>query len=221
MSRRFNPGFPDAKGIMMYAPGGPGIGGMFAIGTTVPADGTIGYVNGCIFIDRDAAAGANLWKNDGTYASSLFKNIGSKSGIVTASTTLTVTKTLHEGKTILLNLAAGFVTTLPAATGSGDKYRFVVNVIPTTSSTYVINAAGSDVFKGSLALSTPASTWATANIGETFASSTGVTITIGGSSSPKGGATIGDYVMIEDISSAVWQVSGWLTTGTTPTTPFS
>ncbi len=208
---------------MMYAPGGPAIGGTFAVGTTVPADATIGYAPGCIFIDRDAGAGSNLWVNQGSVSSSLFKPISSKSNIVTAITTLTVTKPLHEGKTILLSLAGGFTSTLPLATGSGDKYKFVIGVVPTTSSTYVINAAGSDVIKGALPVTKAGAgtDYSTANTAFSFNLATAVTVTIGGTNSPKGGAAIGDWVLFEDIASAVWGITGVLTAATTPTTPFS
>lgn len=140
---------------------------------------------------------------------------------ITAITTLTVTAALHANRTILLSLATGFTSTLPLATGTGNKYRFIVNIIPTTSSTYVINAAGSDVIKGSLPLTKLATVYDTANTGETFTLATAVTVTIGGTNSPKGGASIGDWVEFEDVATAVWQIQGFLTVATTPTTPFS
>lgn len=216
MSSRINVGFNDPKGAIIRK---PGVGILFAAGITVPANATTDYAPGCIFLDQDATdPGLMWWRNEGTAASCTFRAIGSQRGIVTAITTLAVTRTLHEGKTVLLSLLAGFTSTLPLATGSGDRYRFAIGIV-NTSASYIINTAGSDVFKGSLPLSTPASTWATANIGETFASTTGVHLTMNGTAT--GGATIGDFVDLEDIQSGVWKVSGWLTTTTTPTTPFS
>lgn len=79
MASRQNPGYSDPKGVLIYAFGGPSVGGILAVGTTVPADATTGYAAGCIFIDRDAAAGSQVWINEGTVSSSLFKAVSSSS----------------------------------------------------------------------------------------------------------------------------------------------
>ena len=58
------------------------------------------------------------------------------SGIVNATAaTLTVTKDLHSGQTVTLNRAGGVAVTLPAATGTGCVYRFVVGTTFTTDGT--------------------------------------------------------------------------------------
>ena len=41
-------------------------------GTTVPADASVGYPKGAIFIDTDAAVGSQYYVNEGTEASSDF-----------------------------------------------------------------------------------------------------------------------------------------------------
>jgi hypothetical protein len=50
---------------------------------------------------------------------------------VTAAT-LTVTAASHAGSTIVLNRAAGTTVTLPASTGSGFKYTFIVGTTVTS-----------------------------------------------------------------------------------------
>lgn len=43
-----------------------------AYGTTVPADGSLGYATGCLFLHTDGGAGTALYCNEGTAASSDF-----------------------------------------------------------------------------------------------------------------------------------------------------
>jgi len=49
--------------------------------------------------------------------------------------TLAVTQALHEGKLVVLDRAGGVAVTLPAATGSGARYRFFVKTTFTTAGT--------------------------------------------------------------------------------------
>ncbi len=140
------------------------------------------------------------------------------SRMVTAIATLAVTRTAHENRTILLSLLAGFTSTLPAATGSGAIYRFTVGIV-NTSGSYIITTDGTAVFNGSLMLTVPGSTYATAAKGETFAATTQKTITLNGTAT--GGATIGDSFWVQDIQTNVWSVAGSVTGTTTPTTMFS
>src|SRR5688500_2428973 len=67
--------------------------------------------------------------------------------IVTLAATGAITEALHEGKTLLLTVAGASATyTLPAATGSGARYRFVVGEVNTSN--YVIKSvAGADVMQ--------------------------------------------------------------------------
>ncbi len=135
-------------------------------------------------------------------------------GLVTAITTLAVTAALHAGRTILLSLLAGFDATLPAATGSGVQFTFMVGIV-NTSAQYRIKCGGSDTFAGSIYVGVDNS--ATGKLFKTVAV-TSATITLNGGST--GGATIGDCVCVQDIAAAVWGVSGTVV-GTSATTPFS
>src|SRR5688572_20292539 len=64
--------------------------------------------------------------------------------------TLTATSALHNNKVVTLNRAAGIAVTLPAATGSGDKYRFIVGTTFTGAAT--IKVVGNDIMKGTAIL---------------------------------------------------------------------
>lgn len=57
-----------ASGRILGTPGGFLLGW----GTTVPADATVGYATGALFIHTDGGAGTALYCNEGTEASSDF-----------------------------------------------------------------------------------------------------------------------------------------------------
>ena len=64
------------------------------------------------------------------------------------SSTLAVTKALHNGRTITLNRAAGIAVTLPASLGDGSVYRFVIGTTITSNSTTIKVANTSDAYQG-------------------------------------------------------------------------
>jgi len=64
------------------------------------------------------------------------------------SSTLSVTEATHEGRIVTLNRAAGIAVTLPAATGGGAKYRFIIGTTITSNSTTVKVANANDTMFG-------------------------------------------------------------------------
>lgn len=136
--------------------------------------------------------------------------------IVGLAVTTAITEALHEGKTIVMSGAGAARTfTLPAATGGGAKYRFVVGEVNTSG--YVIKSVvGTDLMKGVIlgddgAGITTALVWA--------AGATDDTITLNGTTS--GGVSIGDWVELEDISATAWAVRGVIQQSGSEVTPFS
>jgi len=127
MTARFNPGYADPKGILIFAPGGPALGGIFAVGTTVPADTSAGYCNGCIFIDRDATAGAQVWINEGTAASSLFKAVSTTSTASFTNATIinltTTNQSLSGTQTMANNANFAFNTTNGTMLGTNTNQK--------------------------------------------------------------------------------------------------
>lgn len=131
MSAIVNPGYQSPKGIIIYSFGGPAVGALLASGTTVPVDATIGYAPGCIFIDRDAAAGAQVFINEGTVASSLFKAVYSSTGgtfanLTAVNATITnagVTNGLFGNASLSANgtLTLGNLTNFSLGNGSGTR----------------------------------------------------------------------------------------------------
>lgn len=141
---------------------------------------------------------------------------GGQSPAVAAGSTLTLTRAEHAGKTIGLNALAGSVVTLPAATGSGTKFRFLVTVLATSNSHIVKVANASDVMFG---VGTLADT-DTAGAAYSFAAAaTSDTITLNRSTT--GSVTIGEIIEVEDYAANLWHVWFALTATGTPLTPFS
>lgn len=140
--------------------------------------------------------------------------------IVVITATGAITEADHEGKTCLLREAGGnaLVTlTLPAATGGGGRYRFVVDEVNTSN--YVFKSvAGADVMRGTIigasitdSATEAARTWT--------AGATDDTLTLNGTT--MGGVTRGDWVEFEDIAADGWAVRGVITQSGSEVTPFS
>lgn len=134
---------------------------------------------------------------------------------VAAGSALTLTRDAHDGKTILLDTAAGSTVTLPASSGSGMRFRFVISVVPTSNSHIVKVANATDVMSGVIVTAQDAAdtavAWETA--------STSDTITLNRTTT--GGTIIGEWVEIEDVVSGTWAVRGCTAATGTEATPFS
>lgn len=185
-----------------------------ATGVTVPTDADEGYAKGCIFIQTDGGVSDSIYINVGSATSANFDKVpptGAPVNITTA--TLTVTEAAHANRTITLNRAAGIAVTLPAASGTGNQYRFVVGTTVTSNST-TVKVVADDTMTG-LALvanDTDASTsgWETAADSDT--------ITFNGSTT---GGIKGDVVELEDIAADLWSVKILGSATGTEATPFS
>lgn len=130
---------------------------------------------------------------------------------VTAAT-LAVDVATHEGKTVTLNRAGGIAVTLPAASGSGARYRFVVGTTFTSSAT--IKVTGDDTMTGNALLAQDAAD--TAVMFE--AGATADTITMDGSTT---GGLKGAFVTCEDIAADLWAVHYVSAATGIEATPFS
>ena len=136
---------------------------------------------------------------------------------VNATATLTVTEALHANRVVTLSAVAGFVSTLPAATGTGNKYKFVVNTA-LTSGTYVISPTGDDtMFGGVLINDIGDTTAATADFFPTASGNNTVTLTF----TNVGAGKKGDWLEFTDTATDVWTVFGVLQGETDPVNPFS
>ena len=160
-------------------------------------------------VQHDTADHKLKYKDDaGTVQSVVTEGLGFANAVVSATAaTLTLAPATHSEKTVVLNRAAGIAVTLPAATGSGARYRLVVGIALSAASHTIAVASGTDYMRGvSLTAADDASgsakAWATADTGTVATESD--TITLDGST--KSGYP-GTIIELEDIASAVWSVN--------------
>ena len=134
-------------------------------------------------------------------------------GPVAAGSTLTVTRALHAGRIVALDTAAGSTCTLPAATGTGSVYTFIVTVTP-TSNQHTVAALTTDIMAGQAfgvdGDGEPGNAWGTASDSDKILMNSGTQ-----------GGEIGDRVVCVDIKTSVWAVTAHLTQSGTEATPFA
>lgn len=133
---------------------------------------------------------------------------------LTAATTLKPGE--HSGRTNTLNAVAGFACTLPAATGSGNRYRFVVKTA-LTSNQYRFTVTGNDTFLGGhFTGDSGDTTAATADFYVAAAANNQLNMTLLG-----GGGSVGDWVELEDVLADKWLVHGVFRDVVDPTNRFA
>lgn len=141
--------------------------------------------------------------------------VSATGSIVNAPVALTAAtvaaSSLQPGKVHTLNRAAGIVTTLPAASGTGNTYGFHV-LTAVTSNAYVVQVANStDVMQGHGQI-----------IGATFGkfatAASSDTATLNGSTT---GGLAGSYIEVQDVAAGFWRVLARGNGSGSPATPFS
>ncbi|UTY50432.1 hypothetical protein [Sinorhizobium fredii] len=134
--------------------------------------------------------------------------------IALTAATLALALATHAGATVVVDRAAGSTVTLPAATGSGAKFKLVVKTTITSNSLIVKVANATDVMTGTALFGQDAAD--TAVLFETAA--TDDTITMNGSTT---GGIKGDIIELEDLASGLWGVTVRGSATGTEATPFS
>jgi hypothetical protein len=141
------------------------------------------------------------------------------SGVVSMNLSAGSSKTLtglDSGKTVLLDTATGSTVILPASSGSGRKFKFIVTTLATTNSHVVKVANSTDTMQGIIVF---ADTDGTAAVNAFAATATQDTITLNRSTS--GSVSLGEWFEVEDYTSGKWHVRGSLSNTGAPATPFS
>ena len=124
--------------------------------------------------------------------------------------TLTIDRDVHSDTVVALSRAAGMTVNLPAASGTGDVYRFYVKTTFTGDCTIAAN--GTDVMQGAIVIATDIT-------GVTCpTTATSDKLVMNGSTT---GGLIGSYVEVKDVASATWNVTGFIVSSGTEATPFS
>ena len=123
--------------------------------------------------------------------------------ITETGSSFTVQKERHAGKLVVLSRAAGITAVLPAATGSGESYEFVIGTTQSGGNAVIKVANSSDTMVGQLETST--TTGATTNGFCEAAGGTDDTITMNGTTT---GGIAGSRVRCRDIKANTWLVEG-------------
>ena len=133
-------------------------------------------------------------------------------GLVPAGTAISLSKSQHDGKTIMLDTLTGSTITLPAALGTQCKIK-VVEKIAATSNSHVIKVQNiTDVMIGGV-------TVAGTTTAQFAPGASDDTITMNRTTT--GGATKGAVFEFEDIAAGFWHVSGQANGSGAVATPFS
>jgi hypothetical protein len=141
---------------------------------------------------------------------------------VAAGSTLTLTAA-NDKQTIELNATGGSVVTLPAATGSGVKFKFLVTALATSASHKVQVPNSTDFMIGLISGSRIDSTnvvlgFAAANSGTVSTNSDTITL----NRSTTGSVSVGEWFELEDVAANTWSVNGMLSaTGASFGSPFT
>ena len=140
--------------------------------------------------------------------------ISGTDSLVSVTADVTLTSASHAGRTMVLDVASGATVTLPAATGTGNVYKFFVKTT-VTSNDYIIQVASADDTMAGVAIVANDSD-ASASIFETAATSD--TITLDGSTT---GGILGGQIELQDVASGVFSVAIRQAATGTEATPFS
>ena len=160
------------------------------------------------------AGGVTVTAGTTTLGGSLIRDM------VTLTATGAITNANHAGRILLMGEVGGDAAatfTLPAATGSGAEFKFIVSVVNTSN--YVIQVTGDDTIDGSVVVTNDTTAGGTASLISWPTVAASDTITLVGTTT--GGVQIGDYVLLTDIATDQYTVSGLLNASGTEATPFS
>lgn len=139
---------------------------------------------------------------------------GANAIVSVTAASASVTSADHSGRTVLLDRAAGQALTLPAATGSGNSYKFFIKTTITSNSTTIKVADATDVMAGVAIVANDSDN--SASIFETAADTD--TITFNGGTT---GGILGATVELQDVATNLWAVRVVGAATGTEATPFS
>lgn len=145
-------------------------------------------------------------------------DISEMAAVAANGNTLTVTAAEHAGKVIQFGKTTGTVVTLPAATGTGHTYRFVIGVTATSNANIIKVANATDVMDGSINLQQDTDAdgslkmWR-ADVGDD-------TMTFAGAATT--GGIVGGYIECTDYKAGFWSCRAYTQSGGgSEATPFS
>jgi hypothetical protein len=170
------------------------------------------------------ASGDKLFIHDVSTGRTRFATVaqvlGGETGVVaTTATQLTVTAASHAGKVVVVSSTAPIAVTLPQATGTGNKYRFALQVSATGTSHTISVANATDVISGVAHVMTSATLTNVAAVVAAFKTSdSSDRVTLNGTTL---GGIKGDWIEFVDVATGLFQVSADLQATGAYATPFS
>lgn len=142
----------------------------------------------------------------------------SASAIAAGSDTLTVLANVHAGKVTRIGKTTGTVVTLPAATGTGNVYTFVIGTTATSNANIIKVANATDVMNGSVCLQQD--TDSAGSLKMWLAADGDDTITLAGAATT--GGKVGATIIIRDYAAGFWAAQVFSSSGGgAEATPFS
>jgi hypothetical protein len=145
-------------------------------------------------------------------------DISAGAAIAANGDTLAVTAALHAGKVIQFGKASGTVATLPAATGTGHVYTFVIGVAATSAANIIKVANATDVMDGSINIQQDTDT--DGNVKVWRADAGDDTMTFAGAAGT--GGIVGGYIRCTDYKAGFWSCQAFTQSGGgAEATPFS
>lgn len=140
------------------------------------------------------------------------KLVNQSGQVVAAGSTLALTAS-DAGATILLNTATGSVVTLPAATGSGQRFTFVVTTAVTSGDHKILAHSTSDFIQGNVFTQDSATVTGYSSNGTADHS-----LALNGSTT---GGLVGDQIELVDVAANLFQARGITQSTGVAATPFS
>lgn len=123
--------------------------------------------------------------------------------------TLAVTAALHAGKVVQFGKTTGTTATLPAATGTGHRYTFVIGVTATSNANVIEVANATDVMDGSLNIQQDTDADGTSKVYRANAGDD--TMTFAGAATT--GGIVGGHIACVDYVAGFWSCQAFTQSG--------
>lgn len=154
---------------------------------------------------------------DGTTLYGIVMPTSQSSLVSLTAASATLTAAAHAWpRTIAFNRGAGTAAVLPAATGTGNIFRFVVGTASNANT--LESQTGAAFFAGSILINDAGDS--TAATVDAYPAN-GTTHDWIKPTTAGGGGAVGDWFEVQDIASGIYMVRGMFQTSTDPATPFA
>jgi hypothetical protein len=130
------------------------------------------------------------------------------------TTPLTMSQAVYGGRTLIVNKADGTAITLPAASGSGTRFKIIIGTLISSNTTTITTGAG-DFYVGLILAARQSSGLVT---GFMCDGSTSNVLTFNGTTQ---GGVVGDEIILEDIAANKWACQGRIQTVGASSNPVS